>query len=152
MTNRGLSIGQISDRTGLAPSAIRYYEEENLVAPFRNAGGQRRYDRADIRRLSFVMIAQQLGFSIKQIKEALASLPDNRTPTKADWERLSQQFRDDLDARIAQMEALRQNLSSCIGCGCLSLKACKLYNPKDRIRAKGHGPRYLMGDSSDDLK
>lgn len=152
MTNRGLSIGQISDRTGLAPSAIRYYEDENLVAPFRNAGGQRRYDRADIRRLSFVMIAQQLGFSIKQIKDALASLPDNRTPTKADWERLSQQFRDDLDARIAQMEALRENLSSCIGCGCLSLKACKLYNPRDRIRSKGHGPRYLMGDSSDDLK
>lgn len=152
ITNRGLSIGQISDRTGLAPSAIRYYEEENLVTPFRNAGGQRRFDRADIRRLSFVMIAQQLGFSIKQIKTALASLPDNRTPTKADWESLSKQFRDDLDSRIAQMEALREKLTGCIGCGCLSLKACKLYNPKDRIRTKGHGPRYLMGDSSDDIR
>lgn len=150
ITNRGLSIGQISERTGLAPSAIRFYEEENLVAPFRNAGGQRRFDRADIRRLSFVMIAQQLGFSIKQIKDALASLPDNRTPTKADWERLSRQFRDDLDARIAQMEALRSKLDGCIGCGCLSLKACKLYNPKDRVKAKGQGPRYLMGDSADD--
>ena len=152
ITNKGLSIGQISERTGLAPSAIRYYEEENLVTPFRNAGGQRRFERADIRRLSFVMIAQQLGFSIKQIKEALASLPDKRTPTKADWERLSKQFCDDLDARIAQMEALREKLTGCIGCGCLSLKACKLYNPKDRIRSKGHGPRYLMGDSSDDVR
>ena len=152
ITNRGLSIGQISDRTGLAPSAIRYYEDEDLVAPFRNAGGQRRFERADIRRLSFIMIAQQLGFSIKQIKTALASLPDNRTPTKADWERLSLQFREDLDARIAQMEALRENLDGCIGCGCLSLKACKLYNPQDRIRSKGQGPRYLLGNSSDEVQ
>ncbi|UZD92302.1 redox-sensitive transcriptional activator SoxR [Cognatishimia activa] len=151
ITNRGLSIGQISDRTGLAPSAIRYYEDESLVAPFRNAGGQRRYERADIRRLSFIMIAQQLGFSIKQIKAALASLPDNRTPTKADWTRLSKQFRDDLEARIAQMEALRDKLDGCIGCGCLSLKACKLYNPQDRIKTKGHGPRYLMGNSIEEI-
>lgn len=150
LTKRGLSIGQISDRTGLAPSAIRYYEEEGLVTPFRNAGGQRRYDRADIRRLSFVMISQRLGFSIKQIHAALTSLPDHRTPTKADWEKLSQTFKDDLEARIAQMEALRDTLTGCIGCGCLSLKACSLYNPKDRIRVKGHGPRYLMGDSSED--
>ncbi|SHG36080.1 transcriptional regulator, MerR family [Cognatishimia maritima] len=151
VTNRGLSIGQISDRTGLAPSAIRYYEDENLVTPFRNAGGQRRFERADIRRLSFVMIAQQLGFSIKQIKAAMGSLPDNRTPTKADWERLSRQFRADLDSRISQMQALRDKLDGCIGCGCLSLSHCKLYNPKDRIRTKGQGPRYLMGNSSDEL-
>lgn len=151
ITNRGLSIGQISDRTGLAPSAIRYYEDEGLVAPFRNAGGQRRYDRADIRRLSFVMISQQLGFSIKQVKDALASLPDNRTPTKADWERLSRRFREDLNARIAQMEALRDKLDGCIGCGCLSLKACKLYNPQDRIRHKGRGPRYILGDSASEV-
>ncbi|MFY0595979.1 MAG: redox-sensitive transcriptional activator SoxR [Cognatishimia sp.] len=151
ITNRGLSIGQISERTGLAPSAIRYYEEEGLVSPFRNAGGQRRFERADIRRLSFVMISQQLGFSIKQVKDALASLPDNRTPTKADWARLSNQFKDDLDARIAQMEALRDKLDGCIGCGCLSLKACKLYNPQDRIRHNGRGPRYILGDSASDV-
>lgn len=149
LMTRGLSIGQIADRTGLAPSAIRYYEDEDLVAPFRTAGGQRQFQRADIRRLSFVMIAQQLGFSIKDIKAALDSLPDNRTPTKADWERLSRKFRADLDARIAQMQALRDKLDGCIGCGCLSLSACKLYNPKDRIARRGQGPRYLMGDHAE---
>ncbi len=149
---RGLSIGQVAERTGLAPSAIRFYEQENLVTPFRNAGGQRQFERADIRRLSFVMISQQLGFSIKQIKEALASLPDSRTPTKADWERLSRQFRQDLDTRIEQMQTLRKRLDGCIGCGCLSLDACKLYNPDDRIRQKGTGPRYILGNTADELQ
>jgi MerR family redox-sensitive transcriptional activator SoxR len=152
ITNRGLSIGQISERTGLAPSAIRFYEDEGLVTPFRNAGGQRRYDRADIRRLSFVMIAQTMGFSISQIRETLQGLPDHRTPTKADWSRISRGFRKSLDARIAQMEAMRDKLDGCIGCGCLSLKACTLYNPKDRINRRGSGPRYLMGDTVADAE
>ncbi|MEP2781056.1 MAG: redox-sensitive transcriptional activator SoxR [Pseudoruegeria sp.] len=151
LQTRGLTIGQISERTGLATSAIRFYDSQGVVHPFRTDGGQRRYERADIRRLSFVMIAQSMGFSIAQIKEALLKLPENRTPTKADWEKLSRSFRKDLDARIEQMEALREKLDGCIGCGCLSLSKCRLYNPKDRIKAKGPGPRYLLGNSAQDL-
>lgn len=149
LARAGLTIGDIAERTGLAPSAIRFYEERGLVFPFRNAGGQRRYDRADIRRLSFVMISQGLGFSIEDIRAALATLPEGRTPTKRDWERISARFRRDLDQRIAQMNALRDKLDGCIGCGCLSLQNCKLYNPEDRANRKGKGPRYLLGDSPD---
>jgi MerR family transcriptional regulator, redox-sensitive transcriptional activator SoxR len=141
-----LSIGALADRTGLAVSAIRYYEEQGLVAPWRNAGGQRRFQRADIRRLSFVMIAQQFGFSLPEIRALLAQLPDRRTPTPRDWATISVTFRERLDARIETLQKLRDNLDGCIGCGCLSLPKCKLYNPDDRIRAKGAGPRYLMGD------
>ncbi len=142
----GLSIGYLARRTGLAVSAIRYYEQQGLVKPERNAGGQRRFMRSDIRRLSFVLIAQQFGFSISQIKEELDRLPDNRTPTKADWNRISRRFRDALDARIDTLERLRDNLDGCIGCGCLSLSSCALYNPSDRAARKGTGPRYLLGD------
>lgn len=141
-----LSIGQIADRTGLAVSAIRYYETQGLVSPDRNAGGQRRYLRSDIRRLSFVLIAQQFGFSIAQIREQFASLPDGRTPTKGDWTRISQSFRSELDQRIETLTNLRDKLDGCIGCGCLSLSNCKLYNANDRAGQKGAGPRYLMGD------
>ncbi|MDC0737421.1 redox-sensitive transcriptional activator SoxR [Cognatishimia sp. SS12] len=144
--HRGLTIGQIATRTGLAPSAIRFYESEGLVHPFRTDGGQRQYQRGDIRRLSFVMIAQGLGFAIKDIKAVLDRLPENRTPTPADWARISRDFRKTLEARIDQMTALRDRLDGCIGCGCLSLKTCKLYNPADRINRNGAGPRYLMGD------
>ena len=147
LARHGLSIGQESERTGLAASAIRFYEDEGLVHPFRTDSGQRRFDRADIRRLSFVMISQGLGFSLPQIREALKSLPEGRTPTKRDWERISARFRRDLDARITQMQALRDRLDGCIGCGCLSLQTCKLYNPDDRVARKGKGPRYLMGDT-----
>ena len=147
----GLTIDDIASRTGLAPSAIRFYEDKGLLTPFRNAGGQRRYDRADIRRLSFVMITQGLGFSIADIQAALATLPEGRTPTKRDWQRLSSAFRRDLDTRITQMQSLRDRLDGCIGCGCLSLKACKLYNPQDRARTKGQGPRYLLGDSASEI-
>ncbi|MDJ0627904.1 MAG: redox-sensitive transcriptional activator SoxR [Rhodobacter sp.] len=141
-----LTIGQLADRTGLAVSAIRYYEELGLVRPGRNAGGQRRFLRSDIRRLSFVMIAQKFGFSLPQIAEVMAGLPKGRTPTKADWARIGKQFRAELDARIETLRRLRDNLDGCIGCGCLSLPNCKLYNPEDRAQAKGPGPRYLMGD------
>lgn len=143
---RGLSIGQIADRTGLAVSAIRYYESEGLVTPARTAGGTRQFERSDIRRLSFVMIAQGLGFSISEIRQALARLPSKRTPTKADWAKLSSEFRGVLDSRIAQMTELRNRLDGCIGCGCLSLKSCALYNPVDRAAQRGAGPRYLLGD------
>ena len=146
-----ISIGQMAARTGLAVSAIRYYEAEGLVRAVRSAGGQRQFHRADIRRLSFVRITQQLGFSIAEIRAQMDRLPDGRTPTKRDWEKLARGFRAELDARIAALEALRDNLDGCIGCGCLSLKRCGLYNPDDGARRLGSGPRYLMGDRSTDL-
>ncbi len=145
--NDGLSIGALAARTGLAVSAIRYYEAQGLIKPWRNSGGQRRFERADLRRLSFIMIAQQFGFTLPQIKDKLDRLPGGRTPTKADWARISESFRAALDARIATLTKLRDNLDGCIGCGCLSLEACALYNPADRAAQKGTGPRYLMGDS-----
>ena len=146
-TKDGLSIGALAARTGLAVSAIRYYEAQGLIQPWRNAGGQRRFERADLRRLSFVMIAQQFGFTLPQIKAELDHLPGGRTPTKADWARISAGFRGVLDDRIATLTKLRDNLDGCIGCGCLSLEACALYNPTDRAAEKGPGPRYLMGDA-----
>lgn len=144
--SEGLSIGDIAARTGLAVSAIRYYEEQGLIAPWRNDAGRRRFQRADIRRLSFVMIAQKFSFSLPQIRVELDRLPKHRAPTKADWARISVEFREGLDERIARLEKLRDTLDGCIGCGCLSLEACALYNPADRAAKRGTGPRYLMGD------
>ena len=145
--NEGLSIGALAARTGLAVSAIRYYEAQGLIRPWRNAGGQRRFARSDLRRLSFVMIAQQFGFTLPQIKAELDRLPGGRTPTKADWTRISAGFRAALDAKIDTLTRLRDNLDGCIGCGCLSLPSCALYNPTDRASSRGAGPRYLMGDT-----
>ncbi len=147
-----MSIGKVSERTGLAVSAIRYYEEEGLLQVGRNAGGQRRYRSSDIRRLSFIMIAQRLGFSISMICEQLKQLPDNRTPTKSDWSKLSETFRQHLDGRIAALENLRDKLDGCIGCGCLSLESCQLYNPNDSVSDKGPGPRFLLGDRPEGAK
>ena len=149
---QGLTIGEISDRTGLAVSAIRFYETHGIVTPVRNAGGHRRYDRADLRRLSFAMIAQELGFPLADIAAMMARLPEGRAPTKADWSRIGSGFRRDIDARIAQLQRLRDRLDGCIGCGCLSLKSCALYNPRDRVRKRGPGARYVIDDplTSDD--
>ncbi|GGH35229.1 MerR family transcriptional regulator, redox-sensitive transcriptional activator SoxR [Cribrihabitans marinus] len=144
--SEGLSIGALARRTGLAVSAIRYYEAQGLIAPWRNPGGQRRFQRADIRRLSFVMIAQQFGLSLPQIREVLAGLPQGRTPTPEDWARIGAGLRTHLDQRIETLVRLRDNLDGCIGCGCLSLPNCALYNPGDRANERGAGPRYLMGD------
>ena len=146
MMKRGLSIGDLAVRTGLSVSAIRFYEKKGLIRPDRNAGNQRRYEGSDIRRLSFILIAQQMGLTIEQIKDLMTSLPDGRTPTKSDWSKISRSFQKTLDERIAMMERLRKNLDGCIGCGCLSLKACKLYNPDDRAFRLGGGPRYVMSD------
>lgn len=147
--NEGLSIGALATRTGLAVSAIRYYERQGLIKPWRNTGGQRRFARADLRRLSFVLIAQQFGYTLPQIREQLDHLPIDRAPNKADWGRISGGFRESLDIRIATLTKLRDNLDGCIGCGCLSLDACALYNPKDSAGSAGkQGPRYLMGDVS----
>jgi MerR family redox-sensitive transcriptional activator SoxR len=144
-----LSIGELSERTGLTVSAIRFYEEKGLVHPSRNAGGQRRFLRADIRRLSFVLVAQEFGFSIAEIAAQLQRLPEGRAPTKADWTRISGEFRVHLDRKIERMTALRDKLDSCIGCGCLSMKSCQLYNAGDAAASKGRGPRYLLGDRPD---
>ncbi|MEO1639397.1 MAG: redox-sensitive transcriptional activator SoxR [Pseudomonadota bacterium] len=140
---QGLTIGDLSARTGLAVSAIRFYETHDIIKPVRNAGGHRRYGRADIRRLSFVIAAQKLGFALAEIAPHLRALPDHKAPTKADWTRISRQFRRDIDARIAALEDLRDKLDGCIGCGCLSLKSCALYNPDDAKSAEGPGPRNL---------
>lgn len=144
MARDGLTIGEVAARTGLATSAIRHYESEGLVHPSRNTAGQRRFARADIRRLSFVLIAQQLGFSLSEIKAQLAPLPNHRAPGKSDWARMSKRFGKVLDERIAQMTRLRARLDSCIGCGCLSLESCHLYNAEDRAARAGTGPRYVL--------
>ena len=141
-----LSIGQLAKRTGLSVSSIRFYEARDLIAPGRNSGGQRRFQRSDIRRLSFIVVTQKLGFTIKQIGELLRTLPEGRTPNKNDWTKISRTIRKELDSRIEALERLRENLDGCIGCGCLSLKKCKLYNPEDRAAGNGTGPRYLLGD------
>ncbi|KMK66687.1 redox-sensitive transcriptional activator SoxR [Puniceibacterium sp. IMCC21224] len=145
-----LSIGEVAQRTGLAVSAIRYYEDMGLVHPDRTAGGRRTFARSDIRRLSFVMISQRLGFSIAEIREAMSHLPEGRTPTRSDWTRLSRGFRHHLDARIQGLTELRDRLDGCIGCGCLSLRQCKLYNQGDIAGGKGAGPRYVLGDAPAD--
>lgn len=144
-----LSIGKLASRTGLSITAIRFYEDEGLVRAQRNAGGQRRFSRGDIRRLSFVKICQGLGFSLADVRQALSGLPDGRTPTKRDWEKLSREFSKDIDERIEALTQLRDTLTGCIGCGCLSLAKCRLYNPDDKAASLGAGPRYLMGDKAD---
>lgn len=142
-----VSIGEIAARTGLAVSAIRFYEEKGLVAPIRDAGGRRKFLRGDIRRLSFVKIAQQFGFSIEEIAGLLGQLPNGRNPNKRDWARISARFGARLDEKIETLTLLRDKLDKCIGCGCLSLDNCRLYNPDDEARRLGPGPRWLMGDT-----
>ncbi|MCB1575699.1 MAG: redox-sensitive transcriptional activator SoxR, partial [Xanthomonadales bacterium] len=124
--------------------AIRYYDDEGLVSARRTPGGKRMFIRSDIRRLSFILIAQRMGFSLEEIRAQLKQLPLERTPTKRDWEKISRGFRARLDARIGMLERLRDRLDGCIGCGCLSLEACKLYNPDDRAGRTGTGPRLVV--------
>jgi MerR family redox-sensitive transcriptional activator SoxR len=150
MADPGLTIGDLAQRTGLAVSAIRFYETHGIVAPLRNAGGHRRYGRSDIRRLSFAMISQRLGFSLAEIAGHMAHLPDHRAPSREDWSAISAGFGAAIDARIAELTELRRKLDGCIGCGCLSLDKCALYNPEDRAAQKGSGPRYLLGDRPED--
>jgi MerR family transcriptional regulator, redox-sensitive transcriptional activator SoxR len=140
-----LTIGELSERSGLATSAIRYYEDRGLVSSLRTTGNQRRYPRATLRRLAFVRTAQRVGLTLEEIETALGTLPSNRTPTKADWSRLSRTWRPRLDAQIAQLERLRDTLDSCIGCGCLSLRRCALSNPGDVAASRGPGAVFLEG-------
>lgn len=142
-----ISIGELAERAGVPHSALRFYEAQGLLKSARTAGGQRRYARDMLRRVAFIRSAQNVGLRLEEIATALAQLPESRTPTKADWTRLSQRWRCTLDARIQALEALRDQLDQCIGCGCLSLTACKLYNPSDQAAARGSGPRYLLGDA-----
>ena len=141
-----LSIGELSQRAGLAPSALRYYEAQGLITSVRSAGNQRQYPREMLRRVAFIRAAQAMGLSLETITTALASLPDGRTPTRADWARLSAAWRPLLEARIAELCRLRDQLASCIGCGCLSLPSCALYNQGDAAGRRGAGARYLLGD------
>lgn len=140
-----LAIGDLARRTGLSVSAIRFYEARGLVHPLRNRAGQRRFARSDIRRLSFILIAQQIGLTLEEIVSELARLPQGRAPDARDWQAISQRFRARLDVQIAALERTRDRLDGCIGCGCLSLKVCALYNPQDRAAARGSGPRYVLG-------
>ena len=138
-----LSIGDLARRTGLTVSAIRFYEEKGLVEAHRTAGNQRRFPRSDIRRLSFILIAQRLGLTLAEIEEALSGLPQGRTPNAADWKRISAKVRSRIDAQITALEKVRESLDGCIGCGCLSLKKCALYNVQDEAADGGSGPRVL---------
>jgi MerR family redox-sensitive transcriptional activator SoxR len=144
---RHLSIGEVAERTGVAPSALRFYEREGLIHAERTEGAQRRYHREVLRRVAFVRVAQRVGLTLDEIRASLATLPDRRTPTKADWQRLSRQWRPRLDEQIALLVGLRDELTDCIGCGCLSLQACALYNRDDAAQRLGAGPRYLLGDT-----
>jgi MerR family transcriptional regulator, redox-sensitive transcriptional activator SoxR len=144
-----LTIGELSARSGVAPSALRFYEKLGLIHYTRTGGNQRRYERTELRRVSFIRISAQVGIPLETIKEALASLPANRTPTRADWARLSRNWRGHLDEQIALLERLRDTLTGCIGCGCLSLSQCQLANAADRLATRGPGPVILSTASSE---
>jgi MerR family redox-sensitive transcriptional activator SoxR len=146
-----LSIGDLSRRTGISVSAIRFYEARGLVRAIRTSGNQRRFMRSDIRRLSFALIAQQLGLKLAEIEAELATLPEGRPPTRRDWQVISRQIKAALQTRIEMLEKTRDLLDGCIGCGCLSLDKCALYNRGDRAARGGAGPRFLLGDRPQDF-
>lgn len=140
-----LSIGEVSRRTGTSISALRYYESHGLISSLRNQGGQRRFLRSEIRRVSFILIAQRLGFALEEIRQMLERLPNGRTPNAQDWAKISRQMKQRLEDQIATLERMRNSIEGCIGCGCLSLENCALYNPDDSIRGDGKGPRLALG-------
>jgi len=142
-----LSIGAVADRAGVATSALRFYEDEGLISSERAPSGHRQYHADVLRRVAFIQAAQRVGLTLAEIRDALATLPGNRTPNRRDWSRLSARWRSRLDDQIAWLERLRDDLDGCIGCGCLSLSVCALYNPGDRVAVAGPGPRILMGDA-----
>jgi MerR family transcriptional regulator, redox-sensitive transcriptional activator SoxR len=138
-----LTIGETASRSGFATSALRYYEREGLITSERTSGGQRRYERAVLRRLAFIRAARNVGLTLDEVRQALSRLPDARTPTRADWSRLSHSWRSRLDEQIAALTQLRDDLDGCIGCGCLSLQRCRLSNPADVAASEGPGATYL---------
>ena len=145
-TVKTFTVGEVADRAGVATSALRFYESNGLISSDRTPAGHRRYTADVLRRVSFIRVAQRVGLSLAEIRAALDSLPDRRTPTRSDWERLATRWRPMLDERIALLEAMRSKLDGCIGCGCLSLDTCEMYNPDDVAAGGGTGPRYLRGD------
>jgi MerR family redox-sensitive transcriptional activator SoxR len=142
-----LTIGELAARSGVAPSALRFYETQGLITARRTSGNQRRYERAILRRIALVQAGRAAGIALERIRAALDTLPSHRTPTRRDWERLSRGWRDDLDRQIATLQALRDRLTTCIGCGCLSIDACELLNPDDEAGKIGAGAHYLKRDS-----
>jgi MerR family redox-sensitive transcriptional activator SoxR len=148
MNETVITIGELAKRSGVAASAIRFYEEQGLISSTRTGGGQRQYRRETLRRVGFIRAAQAVGLNLAEIRSVLETLPGQRTPTKQDWERLSRAWQPLLQERIDGLVALRDQLASCVGCGCLSLKSCSLYNPEDVARQRGSGARYLLGDTS----
>ena len=147
MDDSWIGIGELAQRAGVAASALRFYEAQGLISGGRSAAGRRQYPRHVLRRVAFIRAAQAVGLGLAEIHAALAGLPEGRTPTKADWQRLGAAWQPLLDARIAALTRLRDQLASCIGCGCLSLKVCALYNPQDQAARRGNGARYLAGDA-----
>jgi MerR family transcriptional regulator, redox-sensitive transcriptional activator SoxR len=143
--DRFITIGQLAARTGVAVSAIRFYEEKGLLQSLRTSGNQRRFLRSDIRRVSFILIAQKLGLALAEIETQLAKLPQGRAPTLSDWQAISRRMRHEIDQRINLLTRTRNQLDQCIGCGCLSLQKCQLYNKDDRMGAKGAGPQAILG-------
>lgn len=141
-----LTIGELAARTGVAPSALRYYEARGLIHSHRNASGHRRYPRAAARRVAFIVFAQRVGLTLEEIRAELDKLPVDRVPTDEDWARLASGWRARIDERIAQLERLKESLVDCIGCGCLSMERCAILNPMDRAARSGPGPRFLLGD------
>ena len=142
-----LTIGELSHRSGVAPSALRFYEAQGLIGAHRTSGNQRRYDRATLRRVALIQAGRAAGIPLEEIRAALETLPSQRTPTRRDWERLSRGWRADIDHRIATLQALRNRLTTCIGCGCLSIDRCTLLNPDDEAAALGSGAHYMQRDS-----
>ena len=141
-----LTVGELASRSGVAVSAIHFYERKGLISAWRTRGNQRRYERAALRRLAVIKVAQMLGIPLAEIRARLAALPADRTPNKADWSRLAADWRAELDQRIAQLTGLRDRLDGCIGCGCLSVEQCPLRNPGDALAARGPGPHHLAAD------
>jgi MerR family redox-sensitive transcriptional activator SoxR len=142
-----LTIGEVASRSGVATSALRFYEEQGLIVSRRTAGNQRRYERPVLRRIAVIQAGRAAGIPLEQIRATLATLPAHRTPTRRDWQKLSRGWREDIDQRIATLEALRDRLTTCIGCGCLSIDACELLNPGDEAAEVGSGAHYLRRDS-----
>ena len=141
-----MTIGEVSRRSGVAASALRFYEERGLIRSERAGSGHRRYPRSALRRIAFVVFAQRVGLTLDEIAAELAKLPPDRAPTRRDWSRLSRGWSTRIDERIAELERLKAGLTECIGCGCLSLSRCRMANPEDRAAAAGPGPRYWLGD------
>lgn len=141
-----LTIGELSERSGVPHSALRFYETEGLLRSTRSDGGQRRYHRDALRRVGFVRVAQEVGLSLAEIREALSSLPDDHAPTEKDWQRLATSWQPRIDHQIRVLERLRDRLAGCIGCGCLSLKLCRIVNADDEAAERGPGPRYVLDD------